>query len=242
MKDEILINTQLALFLDRLIDRPEDRYQRLNEALGGIMDGNLIALPIPIELSDIPVVQLSSKDGIYGCNIARGRIDLFVAGEGRQPFEAKMKTITELSEKLIAFCGAESLPIKRVGFVSRFFIPEQSQDKVIEQAIVPGFRDLFGIESESAFVEVFVRYVRSVKFDEFDFNVNNFVTLERMSARLSGEPSEVAGIQITRDFNSNPTENLSSKFSNFSIRKFIEQSKESFKLKEIEKTLWPTLE
>jgi hypothetical protein len=49
----------------------------INDALGGIFDGNPTILPIPDDAAaELPRIILSSRDGSYTCNISPKRIDL----------------------------------------------------------------------------------------------------------------------------------------------------------------------
>ena len=69
MKEEILINTQVGLFFDSSIIRPDLLVGDFNVAMGNIFDQIPLILPVPNELSDVParypflrtlVIQISS--------------------------------------------------------------------------------------------------------------------------------------------------------------------------------------
>src|SRR3990167_339759 len=87
-KEEILINSQFALFFDQSVMKPEELWQGLNNKMDNIFDKTPIIYPVPNDLkfNEIPIVQMMSASGVYSCNISRGRVDFFHAGAGKQKF------------------------------------------------------------------------------------------------------------------------------------------------------------
>lgn len=73
-----LISTQIALFTKDLIERPDLVMNNINEGLNGIMDSMPNIQNLPIDLLDIPLAQINSKDNKFALNVARNRVDLFV--------------------------------------------------------------------------------------------------------------------------------------------------------------------
>lgn len=234
MKEEIIINTQFALFFDQPLSKPEEFWQPFNSEMGGIFDQTPIILPVPNEskLYDVPVVQMTSIKGVYSCNIARSRVDLFIAGVGRQKFSDIKNNLLEKIEKYYSFFSTKS-EIKRVGFVNRFFIRDEGQDKTIAKLLNSDFKTLHEGDAHQAYV----RYVSRIRTRSFD--VNNFTAIERFFARISGVGEGIKGVLITRDFNTIPEKNYKSQFSWNNIKEFIEDSERKFKLENIKNILWP---
>lgn len=233
MKEEILINTQFALFFDGLIERPDQLVELFNAEMGNIFDKIPVVIPVPNEpkLSEIPVAQLFSTDGIYSCKIARSRVDFFYAGAGKQKFSDIEYSFKNKVEKLYEFFS-DNIKIKRMGFVTHFFIEGTEPDKTIaEKLLNDEFRKIHGGD----IYEAFIKYVSRDSVNEFE--INNFTTVEKFTARIS-DIGELKGILITRDFNTIPEENYKEKLTNEKIKDFIEKSKEKFKLENINDILW----
>ena len=177
MKEEIIINTQIALFFDGLIERPDQLVEFFNVEMGNIFNQIPVVVPVPNEsqLSEIPVVQLSSTDGVYSCNIARSRVDFFHTGVGKQKFSNIKSDFQNEAEKLYEFFSGKT-KIKRIGFVTRFFFEDEKQDETIAKLINEDFKKLHNGITHQAYI----RYVSNIKFN--DFEVNNFTSIERFLA------------------------------------------------------------
>lgn len=234
MKEEILINTQLGLFFDGLIERPDQLVASFNAEMGNIFDKIPVVIPVPneLQLSEIPVVQLSSTSGVYSCNIARSRVDFFIAGVGKQKFLDIKNDLLERLEKYYNFFSKKS-KIKRIGFVTKFFIEDKEQDKTIVKLLNKDFQTLHNGDIH----EVYIRYVSRGEIN--DFKINNFTTVERFFARIPEVGDSIKGILITRDFNTIPEENYRDKFGLPGIKIFVEKSQEKYRLEAIKKILWP---
>jgi hypothetical protein len=234
MKEEILIDTQLALFFEQPLSHPDEYYQSFNAEMGGIFDTIPTILPVPNEtqLLDVPIVQMNSNNGVFSCNIARGRVDFFYRGAGKQTFiDIKADLLIKL-EKYFNFF-ADKVKIKRFGFVTRFFIEDAGQDKTIARLLDDNFTKLHnGVVNE-----VFIRYVSKTKINEFD--INNLSSIERFSARIKDMGGNIRGVLLTRDFNTVPNISYSDKFNLDKIKKIIEEGEEKFKLDDIKNVLWP---
>lgn len=232
-KEEILINSQFALFFDQSVMKPEELWQGLNNKMDNIFDKTPIIFPVPNDLkfNEIPIVQMLSASGVYSCNISRGRADFFHAGAGKQKFmDIKKDFIDEIS-KLFNFFNNKT-KIARIGFVNRFFIEDENQDKTISGLLKNAFIKLHTGDIH----ESFVRYVSRGSIDEF--KINNFTAIEKFFARIAGATETSKGILITRDFNTIPEENYKEKFTAEKIKSFIEKSEEEFKLNDIKSILW----
>ncbi len=241
-KEEILINTQFALFFDSIIQKPEELWLPLNKEFNGIFNQNIPPVVIPVpnqpQLNDVPVVQLRTDDGIYQCNISRGRADFFIAGAGKEKY-ANIKT--ELLEKFVTFASFffRETKINRVGFVTRFFFEEDNQDKVIANLLQDKFINIFNeVTGVNNVHEVDVKYVSRIKIDGLD--VNNNTNINKFYANIA-ESTDIKGILVTRDFNTIPekkSENLNI-LNSSKVKTFIESAEGYFKLDEINKILWP---
>lgn len=232
-KKEIIINIQLALFFSNPLIKPEEFWQSFNSSMDSIFDNTPLIMPVPNDpkVYDIPVVQMNSSRGVYSCNIARNRVDFFVAGVGEQSFSDIKSDLLEKSEKFFRFFSEKS-KIKRIGFVSRFFIEDKGQDKTIANLLNDNFKALHNGDVH----EVSVRYVSRVKIDSFD--INNFTTIEKFLARISGIDERKKGILITRDFNTIQEKNYENQLDWNDIKKIVDASVKKYKLEDIKKVLW----
>lgn len=233
-KEEILINTQLALFFELPLSRPDELWQLFNAEMGGIFDKVPLTLPIPNEsqLLEVPVVQMTSSKGIYSGNIARGRVDYFHSGVGKQNFSDIKNNFLDEIEKYFNFFSSKT-KIKRIGFVTKFFMEDKQQDKTIAKLLNKKFIELH----DNNVHEAYIRYVSRIKIGEF--NVNDLTIVERFSARVSGVGDNIKGIMITRDFNTVPEENYSNKLSEGKIKTLIKEAEGCFNLKGLRDILWP---
>ena len=75
----IILTTQIALFPNRVIERPDLVYEEIKKAEHGLFNAlpNIVDIPINSP-TDIPLVQAKSLDNIYSLNVSRGRIDFFI--------------------------------------------------------------------------------------------------------------------------------------------------------------------
>jgi len=82
-------------------------------------------------------------------NIARSRIDLYIAGTGRQEFKDIKNNLKSNLSKLVQSLD-KNIKFSRIGFVCRFFVDEENQNNTIANALKET-RLLFK-------AEVFLRY------------------------------------------------------------------------------------
>lgn len=234
-QNTIIINTQFALFFDTLLDRPDLLWNSINKEFGDIFDTPII-IPVPngSALQNVPVVQMSSsKDKNININIARSRIDLYIAGGTRQQeFKDIKKNLESNLSKLIQTFN-ENIKFSRVGFVCRFFIDEENQNNVIANALKenPTF-----IQGGDLF-EIFIRFAtRNYLLDSY--KVNNFTMIEKFIGPIAGK--EERGILITRDFSTIPEEKYDISDIN-KLNSFIDEAEKNFKLDRIFNILWPEM-
>lgn len=234
--EEIIINAQLALFFDKekLIARPDELVSSFNDAIGKPFDQVPMVVPVPNDqqLNMLPIVQMISKNGIYSCNIARGRADFIVAGEGEQKLIDIKVNFLEKVGSFYDFFASKTF-VSRIGFVVRFLIPDTSPEAKIKLVINDDFNKIFDGEQ---IYEAYTRYISRTTIN--DLKVNNFTTLEKTSAKIGS--GQRAGILLTRDFNTVPEENYKNSLSSEVVKQFIETASGRFKVEEIKKILWPT--
>lgn len=243
-KKEILINTQITFFFkDRLLD-PGSFSSEMKVCFPAFNNSTDELFPVPddIRFDDIPIVSASSSDNVYRYEIAKGRINFYIAGEGKQSFSDKEKDLAQDAEKLYNLLQEKDKKIKRFGFVTRFFIEDINKDEVIEKILNPSFIKIhkdISTPDKSSFYEGFIRYVRKTEF--LSLSINNYSTIERFNARISGVQNNLEGILITRDLNTaqeNEEKNSETLNNKFSMKLFIDESKNRFQLDEIKKILY----
>lgn len=242
-KEEIIIYSQLALFFGEQLQKPEEIWIELNKQFGGIFNEKIAPIIIPVpnqpQLNDVPIVQLRTDDGLYTCNIARGRVDFFIAGAGKEKYE---DIKTDLLEKFEIFSDffLNNTKINRVGFINRFFIEDSEQDKTISKLLNDNFTKIYNQETSSDNTyEVDIKYISRIKVADFD--VNNHISIGRFFANISGQGTNIKGISIIRDINTIPEKN-SENINLFSVEKIkdiINGSENTFKISELKKVLWP---
>lgn len=227
-KKNTIINTQFALFFDTPLDRPDLLWTSINEKFEGIFDTPII-IPVPNEppLRNVPVVQMVSGKNI-NINIARSRIDLYIAGSGRQEFK---DIKTNLKNNLLRLIQSLSKDIKfsRIGFVCRFFVDEENQDDVMANALKENPTTIQG----GNIFEIFLRFV--TRNTLLSFEINNFTVIEKFVGLIAGE-GEKKGILITRDFNTVPEKKYD--FDSTIINSFIDEAEKNFQLDKIYNILW----
>lgn len=242
-KEIILINTQFAVVFNNPLSKPDDLYSDLNKKMGSVFDDTPITLPIPneIQFMDIPVVQMRSKSGVFSLNIARNRADFIFAGSGEEDFSDKKDAFINYS-KIIFDHFLSSSAIKRIAFVTRFFVAEENPNEAIGKILNDDFKLLHNREeaTDSKPIDSFVRYATQSTLENFE--VNNLTSLEYFIARITGKEDNLKGVLITRDFNTNAEKNYSSELTASYVEAFIKENSEIFKLDVIENLIWPTQE
>jgi len=231
MKEEILINAQLALFFKQPIMKPEENWQLFNNEMGNIFDATPVIFPVPNkpELYDVPIVKMNSSNNVYSCNMARNRVDFFITGVSNQKYSDIKNDLLEKSERYLSFFSKKS-EIKKIGFVGRFFVKDKDRGKTITAILNNNFTELHGGTTK----EAYIRYVSKVNIEKYE--VNNFTSVEKFSANISDIGDNIKGVLITRDFNTIPK--AEDEFSEEKIKSFIEKAEEKFELEKIKEILW----
>lgn len=234
MKEEIFVNTQFALFFESSIQRPDEFVTSFNEAMGKIFDQVPVILPVPnqVQLLGVPLVQMNSGNGVYSCNIARNRVDFFIAGEGKQKFEDMKINLLDKTIKYYNFFTSK-IKIKRIGFVVRFFVQDENPDLAIANLINDDFKEIHDGKTN----QTYVRFITRTKIKEYE--INNYSSVGGTAANIEGVGESIPGVLITRDFNTIPENNYTEKFSVKEIGQFIEEAESKINLDKIKKLLWP---
>ena len=238
-KKFILINTQIALFFKEKIERPDLLYNDLNLQIGGLFVLPPMVVPIPNEfqLDEIPMVQLKSRDNTYNLNIAKKRADFFISGEGEQQFSDKKEIFIEKAKIFFNFFSQHT-EVKRIGFVSRFFVEDENKE-TIKSVFVKKFIDLHSEDPKKNEVETTDAYARySTKIVSDGVKINNYSSIEKQQVIISNVKK--TGLVITRDFNTDPSEDYSNKINADFLSEFISKNSEKFNLSGFEDLLWPT--
>lgn len=230
MEKEFVLSTQLTLFFSKTIDRPDQLVPELGKKLSDVFDQIPTILP-PIQSSNlnIPIVQMGSKDGALVCNISQTRLNIFVNSVGYQNYCDLKEKLLNLTRKISeSFQGN----IKRVGFVTNFFIEEKESEKVIAELVNAGFKSAVGslTPHQANIIYSFVDTIGS-------FNINNYTAIQKISARHDEESLD--GVNIIRDFNTIPTDDHKGVLTPDKLEAFIGAAEGKFNLEEIKRVLWP---
>jgi hypothetical protein len=234
MKEEILINTQLALFFEQQIPRPDELIQGFNQQMNNIFDKipNIMPIPDGLNIPDVPIVQLMSKSNVHNCNIAMGRVDFFHTGINKQKFSDIKDIFLVETEKLYSFFSQKT-PIKRIGFVTRFFFEDPEKSRATATLLNESFKNLFGSE----ILDTSIKFVTRINI--LDFEVNNATFVNSYTAKLPNILEKAGGILVTRDFSTNPMQDYSKKFDSDGIKKILTESHTKFNLDKIAHIIWP---
>lgn len=232
MKEEIAINTQLALFFDKPIERPDELFSELNKALGGLFTKVPIVLPLDIPDNNFPIVQ--AQEEAYVCNIAKGRVDFIVRTNTKVDYGGVRE---QFRPKLEKFFGTFRDKTKRIGFVTNFFIEDEKPGENISNLINKDIKDVLNNDANSVHQAQIVYSFRE-KIEDFQFN--NYTSIQRMTLEKTDE-HPLVGINIIRDFNTIPENNYLNKISYDSLNKILDSAENKFNLERIKKVLWPDI-
>ncbi|HDT1603538.1 TPA: hypothetical protein QHT00_002644, partial [Enterobacter sichuanensis] len=117
------ISTQLAIFLDSNIIRPDTLYNRLNEDLGEIIDAMPQTIPLPAEApADIPRVIGTSSFGTYVLNVSLNRVDIVKNYNPANDMESEVNEFLRTSKNLIISI-LQTYKVNRLGLVGNHYIP-----------------------------------------------------------------------------------------------------------------------
>ncbi|HBB49296.1 TPA: hypothetical protein DEQ22_00940 [Candidatus Nomurabacteria bacterium] len=236
MPEEIFVNSQTVIFFQQTLAKPEKIWSELSDKFPNIFDQPPLILPIPnqSEISQVPVVQISSSNGVYRINISRKRVDFFVAGEGKQKFSDKKDSILEKSVILFNFFK-NLTKVSRIAFIVRNFIEEDNAVKVLSNLLLPGFTSLY----EGDVFDSHIRYTTRHDFEAFKINNYSLVEKSEVNININNTIKKSTGILITRDFNTIPENDLSEQIDGSSFTNFISMASNFVSdISNIKRILW----
>jgi len=207
---EKIINLQVALFFDNIMKRPDRIINDLNDAMGNLFDGIPQVIDLPLETpSEIPMVMLKSEDGLYSCNLARGRIDFFYNfNTNEKEWSSILKDFITKAQNLIKFIYKEQ-EINRFGLIGNFFIDDKNPVWQINNKYIKN--------NLGELNELLIRYNKVETM--YGMTLNNIYHVEAGFNFLT----QTKGVTIQRDINNVPEEKILSLDSiNNTIKKCIE--------------------
>jgi len=198
MSKEKLLQMQIALFFDKIEDRPDKLMDKIDDALGGVFDQMPTILPIPPDAPpEVPSVIMNSSNGIYNCNIARSRIDFQI--NYANSHNSISINIEEFVEKARPFAslifGFKN--ITRFGLVGQYFFRNSDPLKKIQKKYLKN--DLGDLE------ELSIRYNK--RFEHNGILMNNLVEVSKGAYMENGRAQQF-GVFIQRDMNNIPVDSL----------------------------------
>lgn len=242
MKKIIFINTQFALFFSKSIERPEILLPDFIKEMGDVFDQSPLTIPVlnSPEFGNVPIVQFTSSNGLHACSFARQRADYYhFSSDTKKQYnfdEIKDDFINNV-EKYFNFFSIQT-KINRIGFLTKFFVKDEQQGKIIANLIDNNFKNIHGGDVRGAKLQ----YISRIKIKSGEFILNNSTTIEKTKTVLFEDSKKIPqdGILITRDFNTIPekTEEYKEKFTIEKVKQIIKEGEENFKLDEISKLLW----
>ncbi len=186
----VTISTQLAIFIDSTIARPDLLFNSLNSEIGEVIDAMPQTLPLPADApADIPRVIGTSSFGKFNLNISLNRID-FV--ENYTPTEEIEKSVTEFKLKcntLIATIS-QKYGIVRIGLVGNYYIPHKNPSQLIA--------DLYLNENKKNLDEITIRINNRDTFK--NIQINNVINLSQGQVTAQNYNGNAVIVQL--DYNS----------------------------------------
>lgn len=224
------VGAQLALWFKDRLPKPGNLLSEVDRLMPGVFDGAQTVLPLPPDnagFDEAPAAMLESSHGIR-LTIGRKRADLFVSAntQAKEPIEALLESVSGLGHSFFDLLAAQS--IVRVGLVLRFRYAVPQAASAVERLLVKQASDL----QTGTTYDVGVVYVTRHLIVSREFN-------DRTEVGRYQDSGEVAGVQVTRDFNSVPED--STVFFWQDVEMLVEQSKTLVALERIEALMWTNL-
>lgn len=204
------ISTQLAIFLDSNIIRPDTLYNRLNEDLGEIIDAMPQTIPLPAEApADIPRVIGTSSFGTYVLNVSLNRVDIVKNYNPANDMESEVNEFLRTSKNLIISI-LQTHKVNRLGLVGNHYIPTKDAQQFISKAYLN--------EKNQGSDEVSLRINKKDTVD--GFTLNNILNISQ--AHIESPVYTGNAVLIQLDYNNDPNhKNLDE---NTAIKIFNEKS------------------
>lgn len=157
-----IISTQLAIFLDSFIKRPDLFFNKLNSDLGGLIDAMPQVLPLPPEApAEIPRVMAASSYNKNTVNISLNRVDFIRQYNPAEDIEQSIKEFKALCKNFILSIISE-YKISRFGNVGSFYVKSNNPEKEIS--------DLFINKDAGSFDEISLRLNKTTIDKGITFN------------------------------------------------------------------------
>jgi hypothetical protein len=231
----VVLSMQYVLFeFSSRLMRPDHVWGQINAVLPNVFDEVPLIRPVDDtrEYDQVAMVHLSSSRA-YSMNIARSLAEYNMAGRGRQ-------TVADISGEFLKYVGqiqtifAVQKP-QRMGFVVHVFYEAQKPADYVQQLLDREFVDA----AQGKLDSLTLRHVAQLKHGELLVNSATTVTTET-KAHLGGSPPEEQepGVQVTRDFNSAPGQELD--LSMEAATSFVQFGLESLGIGDVGALLWPT--
>ena len=186
----VTISTQLAIFIDSPIARPDLLFNSLNSEIGEVIDAMPQTLPLPADApSDIPRVIGTSSFGKFNLNISLNRID-FV--ENYAPTEAIEKSIVEFKLKCNTLITtiSQKYGIVRIGLVGNYYVPHKNPSQLIT--------DLYLNKNKSNLDEITIRINKRDTFK--NIQINNVINLSQ--GQVTAQDYNGNAVIVQLDYNS----------------------------------------
>ena len=186
----VTISTQLAIFIDSAVARPDLLFNSLNSEIGEVIDAMPQTLPLPADApSDIPRVIGTSSFGKFNLNISLNRID-FV--ENYAPTEAIEKSIVEFKLKCNTLITtiSQKYGIVRIGLVGNYYVPHKNPSQLIT--------DLYLNKNKSNLDEITIRINKRDTFK--NIQINNVINLSQ--GQVTAQDYNGNAVIVQLDYNS----------------------------------------
>lgn len=239
---EILINAQIAIFYAQKLPHPDSIAEKIIKIFPiKFLDPVISFVPADDVFDFHPVVTFESADGLWVCTLSRLRADLKVLGSGVQVFGDISNDFKEMSDIFYRFFKDQGeIKVSRIGFISRFFVADASQDSCIKHLLSSSFIQLHGNatgEGDNLFVGAHLTYAQTLQL--FGVAFNNYTSIEKYFANIAGEGNDIPGILITRDINTVPVAVFDVTYPVIDIKAIIDECPAIFKIRHFIMLLWP---
>lgn len=213
-----LLNIQFGIFFRRSLNRPDLLTREISDNYSEYFDGVPINLPIPADIVDFPVAQLSSNDGKWKLNISRIRADIiYTPDEGKIYEEVKVEEgkIIEMMKKIAIKAREESdIKISRIANISTFIYTVENPNDFL--------RDKFFQDKTASYSELSIRFNQAIKSDKIQ--CNNITNYQITKLKKEDKKNTEEVLLIQRDFN---TDIKKDEFSDEEIEQFWIISKDN---------------
>ena len=227
-KNFTFMSCLFALYFEQELEHPDRLWKILSDKLGKF-DQTPLILPVPNtpNLSEVPIVQVVSKNKAFRLNISRKRVDFFIYGQGKKATYEEIKDLLIRTSKILVEETQKVITIKWAGFVRNYFIEDNNPSSLIAGLIDKGFRKSHDGETTEASIDFITRQ------KGLNILINNHTQIQMGSARFLDNSKEIKGLVLSRDFNSKPTENKAGYINSDFIIKFIQFSEMNSNLDKI---------